>query len=105
MISIEITPSGDRPLVKLAGHLDVQSAPEFQDAVLPLAESSPAAPVLDFSGIEYVSSMGLRALAIVAKAAGKKGGSLRLIGVRPEVYSNLRRCGFETFMDIERHAQ
>ena len=104
MISIEITVAGDRPHVKLAGRLDVQSAQEFQDAVLPLAQSS-AAPVLDFAGIDYISSMGLRALAVVAKAAGRKGGALRVVSAQPEVLSILRRCGFETFMEIERHAQ
>jgi anti-anti-sigma factor len=105
MISIEIAASGDRPLVKLAGRLDVQTAQEFQDAVLPLAQSSAAAPVLDITGVNYLSSMGLRALAVVAKAAGQKGGTLRVIGAQPEVLSILRRCGFETFMDIERHGQ
>lgn len=105
MISIEITPTEGRPLVKAAGHLDVQSAREFEQAVLPLTEKSDQAPVLDFAGIEYISSMGLRSLALVAKAAAKKGGALRITGVRPEVFSILKRCGFETFMEIERHAQ
>ena len=105
MISIEIISTPDRPLVKVAGHLDVQSAAEFEAAVLPVAEKSDQTPVLDFAGIEYISSMGLRSLALAAKAAAKKGGTLRIIGVRPEVFSILKRCGFETFMDIERHAQ
>ncbi len=103
MISVEVVSVSPAPLARVTGRLDAQTAQEFQDAVLSLVGKADHATRLDFSGVEYVSSMGLRAIAVTAKAAARKGFSLRLSDVRPEVYSILRRCGFDTFMEINRH--
>lgn len=53
-----------------AGRIDHRSAPELEAALAPLlAEAGKAkgALVLDFAGVEYISSVGLRVLMIAAK--------------------------------------
>jgi len=53
-----------------AGRIDHRSAADFEAALAPLlaeAAAGKGALVLDFSGVEYISSVGLRVLMIAAK--------------------------------------
>lgn len=64
----------DAIVVAPAGRIDHQSAAGFEAALLPLlarAAADEAALVLDFSGVEYISSVGLRVLMIAAQRKGK----------------------------------
>ena len=52
------------------GRIDHQSAAQFEAALAPLVAAAVAgrsALVLDFSGVDYISSVGLRVLMIAAK--------------------------------------
>jgi anti-anti-sigma factor len=104
MIEIETNETQDLCTVNISGRMDATTFQKFQDEVLPLAQKADGPLILDLSGLEYISSMGLRALLIVAKECARKGSSIRLTCVRPEVYSVLHLSGFNTFMEIERHA-
>jgi anti-sigma B factor antagonist/stage II sporulation protein AA (anti-sigma F factor antagonist) len=60
----------DAIVAALAGRVDQQSAAQFEAAVMPLLAEAGARQgqlVLDFSGVEYISSVGLRVLMIAAK--------------------------------------
>ena len=60
----------DAIVAALAGRVDHQSAAQFEAAVMPLLAEAGARQgqlVLDFSGVEYISSVGLRVLMIAAK--------------------------------------
>jgi anti-anti-sigma factor len=51
-----------------SGRIDHLSAAAFEAALMPLLEQAgSAALVLDFSGVEYISSVGLRVLMIAAE--------------------------------------
>jgi anti-anti-sigma factor len=61
----------DAVVVSPAGRIDHASAAGFEAALTPLiaqAASRQGAVVLDFSGIDYISSVGLRVLMVAAKA-------------------------------------
>ena len=60
----------DAIVATLAGRIDHQSAASFEAALVPLlaqAAASQGALVLDFSGVDYISSVGLRVLMIAAR--------------------------------------
>ncbi len=60
----------DAVIAAPVGRIDHRSAAEFEAALSPLLAAAVAAKgalVLDFSGIEYISSVGLRVLMIAAK--------------------------------------
>lgn len=65
-----------------AGRIDHQTAPAFEAALLPLVAEAASLQggagglVLDFSGIDYISSVGLRVLMIAAQRA--RAGQARL---------------------------
>ena len=70
------------------GRIDHQSAAQFEAALAPLmktAGSSKGALVLDFAGIEYISSIGLRVLMIAAKELRAAGAKIAVANLRPVV--------------------
>ena len=61
---------GDTVIATPTGRIDHQSASSFEAALAPLVTEAGARRgplVLDFSGIEYISSVGLRVLMVAAK--------------------------------------
>lgn len=104
MIEIETKETDDLCTVSVSGRMDATTARMFEDTVLPLLQKPGRPLTLDLAGLDYISSMGLRALLIIAKECSRKGAAMRLTCVRPDVYSILHLSGFNTFMDIERHA-
>jgi anti-anti-sigma factor len=59
----------------------------------------------DFTGVDYTSSAGLRALLETVKETRQRGGDLRLAAVQPDVLRVLELSGFthilKLFPDIE----
>ena len=61
------------------GRIDHQSADAFGDALAPIlarCEGDSCKLVLDLSGVDYMSSVGLRELMLAAKQARAQGGTL-----------------------------
>ena len=66
-------------VVNAAGRIDHLSAAAFEQTLMPLLAQAAAAKqtvVLDFSGVDYISSVGLRVLMIAAKQAREQGFKL-----------------------------
>jgi anti-anti-sigma factor len=83
----------DTMVVAPTGRIDHRSAAELEAALLPLvgrAAEARASLVLDFSGVEYISSVGLRVLMIAAKqmrAAQARLSVAALCSVVAEIFS------------------
>ena len=54
----------------------------------------------DFSGVDYTSSAGLRALLETVKEARQRGGDLRLSAVQPDVRRVLDLAGFTHILKV-----
>jgi anti-anti-sigma factor len=70
------------------GRIDMQTSETFRDRLMPLVDTCAQAKeplVLDFSGIEYISSAGLRVLMLAAKQARTAGGSVAIAALQPVV--------------------
>ncbi len=67
------------------GRIDLSNADLFKDALLEAAAAAKAAVVLDFSGVEYVSSAGLRSLMIASKTGTARGVTLAVAAMQPIV--------------------
>lgn len=80
-------PSPSRLVLHVAGRLDASTYMEFDTAVLPLLADLPsgATVVLDLSGLEYISSAGLRSVARVRKATRSLQGQTLLLDPQPQV--------------------
>ena len=70
------------------GRLDHAHAKAFETALLPLLDGCGAqgeAVVLDFSGVSYISSVGLRVLLLAAKKVKSQGGRIAVAALSPIV--------------------
>ncbi len=97
MLNIEQKGEGT---VALTGRLDTVTAPQLEtvlDGILPDTESL----TLDFEGLEYISSAGLRLLLKAQKIMCKKGG-MKLLHVSDEISEIFDITGFSNFLVIEK---
>ncbi|MCL2219861.1 MAG: STAS domain-containing protein [Chitinispirillia bacterium] len=83
----------------LTGRLDTNTAPEFQAALLSVFDGDKYV-VLDFAGLEYISSAGLRVLLLGEKTAKMKDSAMSLINVREEIREVFEMTGFTDILKI-----
>jgi len=79
---------GDALLLKASGRLDRTTAETFKTALQPyLEQCKPGGHVivLDFSAIEYISSMGFQVLLVAQKRAKTQYGVIAIAALQPGV--------------------
>jgi anti-sigma B factor antagonist/stage II sporulation protein AA (anti-sigma F factor antagonist) len=76
----------DVTVLTATGRLDQDTSAGFQARLVGLFESAAGAKVaLDFAGLDYISSVGLRALMVAAKKAKANGGAIAVAALTPVV--------------------
>jgi anti-sigma B factor antagonist/stage II sporulation protein AA (anti-sigma F factor antagonist) len=71
-----------------AGHIDHPTAQQLEQTLAPLIAEAGAARapvVLDFADVDYISSMGLRVLMIVARQMRAHGARIAVASLQPVV--------------------
>jgi anti-anti-sigma factor len=84
----------------LGGRLDADSSPGFADLLGHSIDAGHHKIVLDLSGVEYVSSVGLRALILGAKKVAPLGGKIVLSGPTERIVKLLEISGFTSIFTI-----
>lgn len=100
-MSLEIRKKVDQNLmvIELIGSLDAITTKEF-DAEFEAAAAEQKDFVLDFSGVEYLSSAGLRSILAAKKLTMKTGGSLKVLDPRPVVMEVFEVTKFAKLIEI-----
>ena len=98
-MTIEKTKNGTALTIKLTGRLDTITAPELE-AELKTALEGITELVFDLSGLEYISSAGLRTL-LQAQKTMTKQGSMKVINVGEIVGEVFEITGFADILTIE----
>jgi len=78
----------DTALLTVEGRVDHRSAGELEQAlstVLTPPDVAQGTVVLDFSGVEYISSVGLRVLMVAAKQLRGRNAGFAVAGLQPVV--------------------
>ena len=86
-------------ILALNGRLDTNTAPLLQNALIPVFDEAKEIE-LDFSGLSYISSAGLRTLLTAQKTAESKGASMVLSGVLEEIKDIFKMTGFDDILKI-----
>ncbi|GAB4537383.1 MAG: anti-sigma factor antagonist [Anaerolineae bacterium] len=82
-------------LVKALGRIDSYSAPQLADAFDAITEAGRFKIVFDMSGVDYISSAGLRVMINTQKTCKRwNRGEMVLAGVTKQVYGALDLAGF-----------
>jgi anti-anti-sigma factor len=87
-------------LLEAEGVVDAHTAPRLKEALEDwLAEGHPRL-VLNASGLEHMSSAGLRVLLYAQREARKLGGEVRLFGANAQVRRVIELAGFDKLLSI-----
>ena len=98
-MTIHRTKEGGVETFVLEGRLDTTTSPQLHEALLPAIDGS-ADLLLDFSGLVYVSSAGLRVLLAAQKESAKRGVEMKLQGVSAEIMEVFDMTGFSDILTI-----
>jgi anti-anti-sigma factor len=92
-------------VIRASGRLDELAAQETEKTLAAVLRESPEKMLVDMSGVEYVSSSGLRVLLMLSKAMKKQGGRLVLCGLSPFVAEVFEISSFNRMFEIRDTAE
>jgi anti-sigma B factor antagonist len=79
---------GDTRVLALSGRIDNGTSETFKASISELAAACSAEGdrvVLDFAGVDYISSVGLRVLMLAARQSRAQGGTIVVASLQPVV--------------------
>ena len=94
---------GPKLVVKAIGRIDTMTAAEYGTTINDLLDDSNEEIkelTLDFTGIDYISSIGLRVMLELQKRMSNQG-SMKLLNVMPSVLDVFKMTGFTNILTIE----
>ncbi len=98
-MTINKTKNGNELTIALDGRLDTTTAPELE-AALTGSLDGVTALTMDFAGLEYISSAGLRVLLSAQKLMNKQG-AMKLTNVGEVIMEIFEVTGFTDILTIE----
>ncbi|HQH71917.1 MAG TPA: anti-sigma factor antagonist [bacterium] len=98
-MQIAIHTVDDITVVSITGEIDGKTAPEAQQKILPLAAEKNNI-LLDLSGVDYISSAGLRLLLMVYRQVNSLNQRMGLAGVPELIRDVMTHTGFLRFFSL-----
>jgi anti-anti-sigma factor len=83
------------------GRVDSTTSGALDAHLLQLAKAGDDRVVVDFSGVDYISSAGLRVMLTLAKRMRERGGKLALCGLGDAVRQVFELAGFLPLFAVE----
>ncbi|HKE42011.1 MAG TPA: STAS domain-containing protein [Casimicrobiaceae bacterium] len=93
----------DVTVVIPVGQIDHRNAQQLQQALAPILDQAAAAStplLLDFTGVEYISSMGLRVLMVAAKQMRAGSARIAVAALRPVVEEIFEIARFKHVLEV-----
>ena len=87
-------------LAEVAGEVDAYTSVDLEKALESLAAAPHARLAVDFAGVTFLSSSGLRVLLKASRAASSRGCEMRLFGLRPQVVRVFQLAGFDRVLHV-----
>jgi anti-anti-sigma factor len=91
------TQDGDLTIVELLGKMDASTTPGIEARLLELIRAGNKYLALDFAGVTYLASSGLRMLLVVARMANALEGKLVLHQLDDAMMETLEMTGFSPY--------
>lgn len=99
-VEIKEEQKGDILVLRLRGRLDALSAPDTEKRVLQAIDRGQNKVLLDFAGVDYISSAGMRMLLATTKKLKNKSGYLILCSVTTNVMDVFKMSGFDHVLEL-----
>lgn len=87
-------------VLRCEGRLDATTSPQLEDEINHLLDQERTKILIDFSGIDYLSSAGMRLLLSATKRLKNKRGKLSIFSIHEEVREIINMAGFEKVLAI-----
>lgn len=84
--------------ITVEGSIDALTSPELEQEAVAAAQQCEKM-IIDMTGVDYISSAGIRIVVKVNHTVGK--GNLTLRGLSANVYEIFRMTGFTKYLNIE----
>ena len=85
-LDIVITPEANNgKRISIAGSLDSNTAPELQQSIDNEINDSVNAAIIDFKGLDFLSSAGLRVIFKAKKLMDGNGGKFLMVNLQPQI--------------------
>ena len=91
----------EKIIITLNGELDTAAAMELDQSMQPLYSSSGRDFLIDCSGLEYITSSGLRIFLSILKKTKAEGKTLKLKNVNDEIKNIFQVTGFLSIFTFE----
>lgn len=95
----KVTENGSEVTIEIVGVIDTNTKLQAE-AVLVEAAKSHDSVILEMSGVNYISSAGIRVLRRMYMTLYKKGGRLKMLGITDSVMSVLRMTGVDDMIEL-----
>jgi len=89
-----------KSVLSVTGRVDTSTAPELEQAINRQIDDQKRQILLNFAGVTYISSGGLRVLLATAKKLKNPGDKFGLCCLAPEVLKILKLAGFTSIFAI-----
>jgi anti-sigma B factor antagonist len=97
---IDVTTAGPVTVVKIDGRLDSNTSKELEDTVMGLVTSGTTRLLMDFGGVDYINSSGLRVLLMAFQHLKKGGGQLHLCDIKDYMREVFEISGYNEIFPI-----
>jgi serine/threonine-protein kinase RsbW len=87
-------------VVTITGRMDTLNSKSFEQTIQPLLQDAKPDICIECSGLEYISSSGLRIFMTILKHVKATSGKLVVTKMRPEVKDVFDMTGFSALFDI-----
>jgi len=99
-VEISSANNNDATIMAINGRIDTATAPELEQNINKEIEQGHRKVLLNFAGVSYISSGGLRVLLATAKKLKSPEDKFALCGLSPEVHKILKLAGFTSIFSI-----
>lgn len=100
MVDVNVSDLENATLVEVMGRIDSMTANQFGEGICSPIDAGYVNIVLDLSGVEYMSSAGLREIVTALKKAKRAGGDIRIAQPSDRVLEVLEMAGLDTIVQI-----
>ncbi len=98
-MDIKMNSASETLTLEIKGRIDTKSAPQLEE-IIGSSLDGVRLLVMDFEGVEYVSSAGLRVLLIAQKTMNRQG-DMKVRNVNPDIMEIFEVTGFSDILTIE----
>ena len=99
-MDVSFRENGAYGLITITGRVDATNAPELDSQLDEILIQTNLAVIVDLSGVEYMSSAGLRSILKLAKQCQGKKLFLGCCSLQPNVAEVFRISGFSTIIKL-----